>query len=118
MSKTLIEKLAAAKATVAKLEAQIKSDAIINNIEVGDDVTIKYGRAEKVRFIAGKVVGTQTTDGGLQVAVLSADFKSYTVHARDVTENPSAEGRVPAEPVAEAEVAVEVAEEGDPLEAL
>lgn len=121
MSKTLNEKLAAAKALVAKYEAQIKAEAILNNIELSDKVTIKFGRAEKVRHINGTVVGLNNTDNGLMVAVLSDDFKPYTVHARDVIENASAEGRAPAvaEQVAEPVAADEaVADLSDPLAAL
>lgn len=126
MSKTLTERLVAARALVAKLEAAVKAEAILNNIEVGDDVTIKFGRAEKVRHIKGKVVGLNNTDNGLMVAVLSEDFKPYTVHARDVIDNASAEGRAPAasedveaaaEAVAEADAAASEVD-GDPLAAL
>lgn len=95
MSKTLIEKLAAAKALVAKYEQAIKAEAILNNILVGDKVTIKFGRAEKVRHINGSVVGLNNTDNGLVVAVLSDDFTPYKVHARDIIANASAEGREP-----------------------
>lgn len=125
MSKTITERLVAARALVAKLEAAEKAEAILNNIEVNDNVTIKFGRAEKVRHIKGKVVGLNNTDNGLMVAVLSEDFKPYTVHARDVIENASAEGRAPAvadveaaaEAVAEADAAASEVD-GDPLAAL
>lgn len=125
MSKTITERLVAARALVAKLEAAEKAEAILNNIEVNDNVTIKFGRAEKVRHIKGKVVGLNNTDNGLMVAVLSEDFKPYTVHARDVIDNASAEGRAPAaadveaaaEAVAEADVAASEVD-GDPLAAL
>lgn len=110
MSKTLNEKLAAAKALVAKYEAQIKAEAILNNIELSDKVTIKFGRAEKVRHINGTVVGLNNTDNGLMVAVLSDDFKPYTVHARDVIDNASASVREPA--VAD-EASAEVSEAAD-----
>lgn len=110
MSKTLNEKLAAAEALVAKYKAQIKAEAILNNIELSDKVTIKFGRAEKVRHINGTVVGLNNTDNGLMVAVLSDDFKPYTVHARDVIDNASASVREPA--VAD-EASAEVSEAAD-----
>ena len=118
MSKTLNEKLAAAKTLVAKLEAAIKAEAILNNIQEGDSVVIKFGRAEKVRTIPGKVVGLNNTDNGLVVAVLSDDFTPYKVPARDVVENFTAAERAPAVSE-EAPAPVEAADvDGDPLAAL
>lgn len=93
MSKTLNEKLAAAVALVAKYQAAINAEAILNNIELQDRVTIKFGRAEKVRNIEGTVVGLNNTDNGLVVAVLSDDFTPYKVNARDIVANASAAGR-------------------------
>jgi len=117
MSKTLNEKLAAAKALVAKYEAAIKAEAILNNIAVGDKVTIKFGRAEKVRNVGGTVVGLNNTDNGLMVAVLSDDFTPYKVHARDVIENASAVERAPVVNE-EASAAADVSEADDVLAAL
>lgn len=107
MSKTIEEKLAAARNLVAKYEQQIKSDAIINNVEEGDAVTIKFGRGDKVRTVAGKIVGKNATDTGLTVVVLGDDFKPYTVFARDILTNDAAEARNAA---AAGEVAPEAAE--------
>ena len=96
MAKTLIEQLTDAKARVAKLEAAIKSGSIINNVQEGDNVTIKFGRAEKVRNITGKVVGLKTDDDGNKtVVVLSDDFKTFTIPARDIIENADAMNRDP-----------------------
>ncbi len=87
MSKTLIEKLAAAEAVVAKLKEAIASAAILNDIQINDKVTIKYGRAETARQIEGSVVGIKSDDKGTTVAILSEDFKPYTVAARDIVTN-------------------------------
>jgi len=103
MAKTLIERLTAARELVAKLETAIKSNTIINNVAEGDEVVIKFGRADKVRNISGKVVGVKVDDeGGKTVAVLSEDFKTYTVAARDIVENASAVNRDPGSEVADA----------------
>lgn len=114
MSKTIQEKLEAARKLVAKYEQKIKSDAIINNVEEGDVVTIKFGRGDKVRNITGKIVGTNPTDTGLTVVVLGEDFKPYTVFARDILSNDAAEARNAAAAGDDAAEAVE----GDDLAAI
>lgn len=103
MSKTLTERLVAARELVAKLESAIKSNTIINNVADGDEVTIRFGRAEKVRTISGKVVGLKTDeDGGKTVVVLDGtDFKTYTVPASKIIDNPSATNRDPGSEVAD-----------------
>ena len=97
MSKTLTERLAAATALVAKLQAQIDSENIVNNVALDDTVTIKYGRAEKVRNVSGKIVGIRETENGKSVVVLSDDFKTYTVAAKDITVNEGALARASVE---------------------
>ena len=63
MSKTLTEKLAAALELVAKLKQQIVSEALLNDIHDGDEVTIKYGRADTAREVSGKIVGIKREEG-------------------------------------------------------
>jgi hypothetical protein len=93
-AKTLNEKLVAAIAYVEKLRAQIESEAIIADIQTGDEVTIKYGRAEKVREVQGKVVGVKHEEGKLPlVVVLSDDFETFKVVARDILANTSKDAR-------------------------
>ena len=124
---TLAERIANTKALLAKYEAKAKSIAIVNNVEVGDAVTIKYGRGEKVRSITGDVVGIKDENDVRSVVVLGSDFKPYTVRAADITENAAAAARggielteeeaalaaeVDAEEAADAEP---VTDEADPL---
>jgi hypothetical protein len=93
-AKTLNEKLVAAIAYVEKLRAQIESEAIIADIQTGDEVTIKYGRAEKVREVQGKGVGVKHEEGKLPlVVVLSDDFETFKVVARDILANTSKDAR-------------------------
>lgn len=98
---TLDEKIARAKAYLAKLEQQKLTEALTNDILEGDRVTIKFGRGDKTRNIDGKVVGTQDTKDGKIVAVLGDDFGTYKVHVRDVLANPTQAER--SAPVADVE---------------
>lgn len=113
MSKTLIEKLAAAKALVAKYEAAIAAEAITNNIERGDAVVIKFGRGNTARNVSGTVVGVADTDNGRFVAVLGDNLDTYKVHVRDVIENASAIGRSTVTEEATPDVAEVAVDEAD-----
>lgn len=90
---TLAERIANTEALLAKYKAKQKSIAIVNNVEVGDTVTIKYGRGDKVRNISGSVVGIKDENDVRSVVVLGEDFKPYTVRAADITENAAAAAR-------------------------
>lgn len=87
---TLEQKLEQAEARVRKLRQQILTANLLNNIQIGDDVTIKYGRGDKVRNVEGKVVGVSLPD----VVVLDSDLQSYKVNVRDILENAAAAARV------------------------
>lgn len=86
---SLDDKIAALKARLAKLEQQKLTESLLENIQKGDKVTIKFGRGEKVREIDGEVVGVSLPN----VAVLSDDLDTYKVHIRDVISNPAAAER-------------------------
>lgn len=86
---TLDQKIEQAEARLAKLRQQKLTESLLNNIEKGDKVTIKFGRADKVRHIEGEVVGVALPN----IAVLSGDLETYKVHVRDVVANPTAADR-------------------------
>lgn len=92
---TTAEKLEQAKARVAKLEQALLTEQLLNNIEEGDQVKIKFGRGEKVRHIDGKVVGVARADDGTvsAVAVIDSELATYKVAVRDVLANPTADAR-------------------------
>jgi len=112
MSKSISERLTAARELVAKLEAAIKSNTIINNVAEGDEVTIRFGRAEKVRTISGKVVGLKADEDGSKTVVVldGTDFKTYTVPASKIIENPSATNRDPGSEIADVTEEADLAE--------
>lgn len=87
--KTTEELLVIAKARVAKLEQRLLTEQLLNNVEVNDEVTIKFGRGEKVRHIAGKVVATNLPS----LVVLDGEFNTYKVQVRDILSNPTADAR-------------------------
>jgi hypothetical protein len=111
--RSLAERLEAARALVAKYEAQINSEAQINNVQVGDDVDFKYGKSNVgagVRTLTGTVQAVGDTDNGRVVVILvgeGIDIKPYKVRAADITANRTAETRN----------AAETAPGGDPLTA-
>jgi hypothetical protein len=86
---TLDEKIAQTEARLAKLKQQKLTESLLNNIEKGDKVTIKFGRSDKVRNIEGEVVGVALPN----IAVLGSDLDTYKVHVRDVIANPTAIAR-------------------------
>lgn len=86
---TLDQKIEQAEARLAKLRQQKLTESLLSNIEKGDKVTIKFGRANKVRHIEGEVVGVALPN----IAVLAADLETYKVHVRDVIANPAAAER-------------------------
>lgn len=86
---TLDQKIEQAEARLAKLRQQKLTESLLNNIEKGDKVTIKFGRADKVRHIDGEVVGVALPN----IAVLAGDLETYKVHVRDVVSNPTAADR-------------------------
>jgi len=86
---TLDQKIEAAEARLAKLRQQKLTESLLSNIEKGDKVTIKFGRADKVRHIEGEVVGVALPN----VAVLAGDLETYKVNVRDIIANPTAQER-------------------------
>lgn len=101
--KSLEERLVAARALVAKYEEQIAKGNAQADVQVGDDVTFKFGRADTSRELSGKIVAAE--DGKVVILV---GIKPYTVAVRDILSNPTADARKPEE------AADEVASE-DPL---
>ena len=96
---TLDERIAQAKQRLAKLEQQKLTESLLENIEKGDSVTVKFGRADKVRHITGEVVGVSLPN----IVVLSGDLETVKVHVRDVIENPDAAARTDNTPVVDVE---------------
>lgn len=96
---TLDQKIEQVEARLAKLRQQKLTESLLNNIEKGDKVTIKFGRADKVRHIEGEVVGVALPN----IAVLAADLETYKVRVRDVIANPTAAGRADLVPVQDVE---------------
>lgn len=93
---TLDERIAKVEKQLAKLRQQKLTESLMNNIERGDKVTIKFGRADKAREISGEVVGVALPN----IVVLSDDLETYKAHVRDVLSNPAAAERAGApEPV-------------------
>jgi hypothetical protein len=112
--RTTLQKLEAARALVAKYEQQLASEAIVNNIEVGDDVDFIFGRGDKKRTLTGVViVGITELDGvGKVVGVESGEgFEKqvYKVRVSDLSANRTADGREPTIPT--------TSDESDPLSA-
>lgn len=95
--RTLEQKLEAAQALVAKYQQQIKSAAIVNNVEVGDEIDFTFGRGAKKRDLSGKITAIKDDETfGRLVAVLSGegfDATSYKVRVADITENRTAAER-------------------------
>jgi len=87
---TLDQKIEALETRLAKLRQQKLTESLLSNIEKGDKVTIKFGRADKVRHIEGEVVGVALPN----VAVLAGDLETYKVNVRDIIANPTAADRV------------------------
>jgi len=86
---TLDQKIEALETRLAKLRQQKLTESLLSNIEKGDKVTIKFGRADKVRHIEGEVVGVALPN----VAVLAGDLETYKVNVRDIIANPTAADR-------------------------
>lgn len=105
--RTLDEKIAATEALLAKYKQQKLTEAIMNNIEIGDDVDFTYGRADSKRTLTGKVVVGITDDEnwGKIVGIEAGegfDKKVYKVRVPDITANRTAENRpVPGAPDAD-----------------
>lgn len=97
MSKqTTEQKLANAKALVAKYEDQLRKEALANNVEIGDDVTFNFGRKETKREISGKVTGVRDDANGRWVAVAVGegfDATTYRIRSADILNNPKADER-------------------------
>lgn len=108
MAKTTEEKLVAARALVAKYEAAILADVIAANVQVGDEVSIKFGRGASVREVSGSIVGIADRTA----VVLTPELKTFKVNFRDIVSNPAAEARNAAAAPAEAEASDAA---GDPL---
>jgi len=108
--KTLEERLTSAKALVARLEQQINSEKIKNDIAVDDEVSFLFGRGDSRRTLTGRIAGFKDTDQGKIVAILTTDAdglpETKRVYIRDVVENRTADAR-----------RAPVAAEGDPLDA-
>lgn len=93
---TTEQKLANAKALVAKYEAQLKREGLSNNVVLGDEVTFTFGRGETKRDIAGTVTGVRDDTNGRWVAVavgVGFDATTYRVRSTDITSNPQADKR-------------------------
>lgn len=116
--RTLEEKIALTRALLAKYEAQANALQQINNVEVGDDITFNFGRADKVRSLTGVVQAVGDTEFGRMVAVLSGEginAEIKKIRAEHITENRTAAARSgEAAPVATDEAPVA---DADPLTA-
>lgn len=90
-SRTLEQKLAAARVLVAKYEHEIRSAAIRSDIRQGDVVTFIFGRAEKKRTLKGSIVGIKSDERqGLHLRVMVGegfDAEIHNAHDRDLTSN-------------------------------
>jgi len=86
---TTEQKIAQLEGRIAKLRQTLLTESLLNNIEKGDKVTIKFGRADKVRNIEGEVAAVALPN----IVVVGPDLESFKVHVRDVIANPSAEAR-------------------------
>lgn len=97
MSKqTTEQKLANAKALVAKYEEQLQREALANNVVIGDEVTFTFGRGETKRGIAGTVTGVRDDSNGRWVAVAVGegfDATTYRIRSTDITANVQADKR-------------------------
>jgi hypothetical protein len=93
MAKSKKEKLVAAKALVAKLEAAIAAEAILSNVEVGNVVEFSYGRGAKARKLVGDVVAIRENEKGVKDFRVSLghafDQELYTIRATDILVNRS-----------------------------
>lgn len=93
---SLETRLANARALVAKYEAMLNSQAQINNVQVGDEVTYKFGRSDKSRTESGTVTAVGDTPQGRVVAIQTGeglDIVLRKVRAADILSNPSADAR-------------------------
>jgi preprotein translocase subunit YajC len=119
--RTLAQKLAAAELLVAKYRQQINAEKQINNVQVGDEVTFNFGRAAKLRVLAGTITAVADTDLGRMVAIQTGeglDVEIKKVRAADIVTNSTAatrDGEAPASGDAAPFENVEGAEGGDPL---
>jgi preprotein translocase subunit YajC len=77
---TLDQKIEQLETRLAKLRQQKLTESLLSNIEKGDKVTVKFGRADKVRHIEGEVVGVALPN----IVVLGSDLETVKVHVRDV----------------------------------
>ncbi|GEM_PF-6560788 len=110
--RTLDEKIAATEALLAKYKQQKLTEAILNNIQIGDDVDFNFGRGESRRTLTGKVTVGITDDEavGKVVAVFAGegfDAKTYKVRVADITANRTAAERGPEEATEETAEAVD-----------
>ena len=87
--KTTEELLVIAEARVAKLKQRLLTEQLLNNVEVNDEVTIKFGRGDKVRHVSGKVAATALP----ALVVVDGELNSYKVQVRDIISNPTADAR-------------------------
>lgn len=119
--KTTAELLAAAQERVAKLQAKLTAETMLNNVFEGDDVQFNYGRANSKEGIVSKrgiVIGRREVETGVQLLIevqgeTAFDTERLKAFTRDVTVNytrPIAEGVVEA-------ANAEVADDNDPLTA-
>lgn len=89
-TETLEAKLERATAYVAKLQAAIVARDIVNDVQVGDAISFKYGRAERTRLLDGVVLATLV---GTQQAIVLVDGKPYTIPFQTITANVTKEAR-------------------------
>ncbi|WCD56146.1 hypothetical protein [Caulobacter phage KSC] len=117
--KSTAELLAAAQERVAKLQAKLTAETMLNNVFEGDDVQFNYGRANSKEGIVSKrgiVIGRREVETGVQLLIevqgeTAFDTERLKAFTRDVTVNytrPIAEGVVEA-------ANAEVADDNDPL---
>lgn len=66
---TLEQRLAEAKALVARLEAELAAESVADRLDVGHYITYLFGRGETKRQEEGRVVGMARTGQGTIVAV-------------------------------------------------
>lgn len=94
---TLDQKIEALEARLGKLRQQKLTETMLSNVEKGDKVTIKFGRADKVRHINGEVIAVAIPN----VVVLGEDLETFKVHVRDIIANQAASERVGVKDTAE-----------------
>jgi hypothetical protein len=102
-TRTLDEKIALTEALLAKYLKQKATEAIVTDIQVGDDVTFSYGRKDGGRELIGTIAVGIATDTvgtyGKYVGIETGegfDKRVLKVRIGDITENRTANERTPA----------------------